>query len=453
MDAADARGAMDAADALGAMDASDARGGGRRTVVAGVTAEASARAALLARDAAEAGADAVMVVAPPSWAGGVDPRAVLAHHRAIHDATARPLVLFQGVLGSGLHLAPAVLRELLRLPRVCAIKEGSWDEAAYARTRALVREARPDVAVLASGDEHLRPCFALGSEGSLVSLAAVVPELVVALEAAVRAGEDARADALDARLRPLAAAIYGAPPPGLAGVRLKACLHLLGRLPAPHARAPLPALEGAEREALRRALEAAGVAVPAAPSGMGASGASPGMAASARGAVPGATHGGTVPEATTPDAMTPDVAVPDATMPDVGMPGAAPSGPASGTSFGAPPDAPWLHVVRVDVDDAMRAEFDRWYDEEHVPALLACPGWLSARRYLCRDGGPRHAAVYEIAGPWAYHTPEFAAVRGFGALAPFVRGFRRQVLAPPGAAAGDVPPASEDASGADAPPA
>ncbi|WP_419897811.1 hypothetical protein [Roseomonas sp. USHLN139] len=91
---------------------------------------------------------------------------------------------------------------------------------------------------------------------------------------------------------------------------------------------------------------------------------------------------------------------------------------------------PWLHIVRVDVDPAQEAEFNRWYEAEHIPALLACPGWLSARRFTVEDGGPRHAAVYEIAGPWVYDTPEFQAAKGFFHLTPHVRNFMRQVLAP-----------------------
>lgn len=234
---------------------------GEAPVVAGILAESSAQAAHLARLAAEAGADALMVFAPFSWAPGVDPRVVLAHHRAIHDATALPLFLFQGAVRSGgLHFPPALLADLLALPRLVGIKEGSWESVAYDRTRRIAAALRPDVAVMASGDEHLFPCFLTGSAGSLVSLAAVVPELIVALERAVRAGDLAAGLALHERLAPLAQAIYGAAPPGLATPRLKACLHLLGRLPEPACRAPLPALSAAEYEALRAALNAAGVA-------------------------------------------------------------------------------------------------------------------------------------------------------------------------------------------------
>ena len=236
------------------------RAAGDALIVAGVAAESSAAAARLARDAAEEGADAIMIFAPFSWAPGVDPRVVLAHHRAVHDATTLPLFLFQGsVRSGGLFFPPEVLAELFRLPRAVAIKEGSWEADAYDTTRRLAARLRPELAVMASGDEHLFACFALGSAGSLVSLAAVVPELVVALDEAVRRHDLPAARALHERLAPLARAIYGTAPPGLATPRLKACLHLLGRLSSPTCRAPLPALGEAEYDALREALGQAGV--------------------------------------------------------------------------------------------------------------------------------------------------------------------------------------------------
>jgi hypothetical protein len=92
--------------------------------------------------------------------------------------------------------------------------------------------------------------------------------------------------------------------------------------------------------------------------------------------------------------------------------------------------SPCLHIVRVDIDPAVEDAFNRWYDDVHIPALLACPGWLSARRYLSVDGGPKYAAVYEIAGPWVYETEEFRRAKGFGEFEPHVRNFARLQLQP-----------------------
>jgi 4-hydroxy-tetrahydrodipicolinate synthase len=228
-------------------------------VVAGVNAESSEVAAALARDAEQAGAHAVMVFAPFSWIIGADPRAIVRHHVAIHNAVGLPLFLFQGSVNSGrLAYTPAVLAELLKLPRVVGLKEGSWETAAYERIRELTLRLRPDVAVMASGDEHLFATFMIGSEGSLVSLAAIVPELIVELDSAIRTGNVEAARALNARISPLARTIYRAPG-GLVSARLKACLKLLNRIPHATCRAPVPEPDAAEIDELRQALEMAGI--------------------------------------------------------------------------------------------------------------------------------------------------------------------------------------------------
>lgn len=55
-----------------------------------------------------------------------------------------------------------------------------------------------------------------------------------------------------------------------------------------------------------------------------------------------------------------------------------------------------LLMVWTDIDAAYEADFNRWYDEEHVPRLLKVPGFLSAGRYVALKGGPKHLAMYEL---------------------------------------------------------
>jgi 4-hydroxy-tetrahydrodipicolinate synthase len=232
---------------------------GSRKVVAGINAERTETAAAMAEDAARSGADAVMVFPPFSWALGADDRLIQAHHRAVARASGLPLFLFQGSVGSGrTAFRPETLAGLLEIEAVTGIKEGSWETAAYDATRRLTKRLRPDVGVMASGDEHLFSCFAIGSDGSLVSLAAVVPELIVALDRAVMAGDMAAGRQLHERLYDLARIVYGAPG-HLATLRLKTCLKLLGRLGDERSRLPFPGLREDEIRALELALRTAGV--------------------------------------------------------------------------------------------------------------------------------------------------------------------------------------------------
>lgn len=55
-----------------------------------------------------------------------------------------------------------------------------------------------------------------------------------------------------------------------------------------------------------------------------------------------------------------------------------------------------LLMVWCDVPADTEAEFNRWYNEEHLAERLSIPGFLSAARYEAAKGGPKHLAVYEL---------------------------------------------------------
>ena len=246
---------LSAADKRRVVEIAHAVCGDRSIIVAGVNAEDSYEAQAHANDARQAGADAMLLFPPFSWALSTDLDTVLTHHRIANAEARLPMMLYQaGVATGGMAYTPQMLAALVGLPEVVAIKEGSWETAAYEANRRLVKSIAPHVAVMASGDEHLFTCFAIGTEGSLVSLAAVVPELVVALYRAIEHGDLGRAQQLHERIYPLAKAIYGTAPGSYANARLKACLHLLGHFPHPSMRPPIPPLSHAELMRLEDAL-------------------------------------------------------------------------------------------------------------------------------------------------------------------------------------------------------
>lgn len=229
-------------------------------LVCGINAEDSLEAQSHVDDAAKAGADAVLVFPPFSWALSQDADMAVRHHRIATANSRLPLFLYQaGVRSGALAYTAEVLEKLLQLPHVIGIKEGSWESAAYEATLRLVQRVAPHVMVMASGDEHLLTCFTVGTEGSLVSLACVAPELVVGLYRAVQAGDLAAARAFNMRIYPLAKAIYGTAPGGHANARLKTCLKLLGRIPGDAMRPPMGPLPDGEVAMLAQALAAAGL--------------------------------------------------------------------------------------------------------------------------------------------------------------------------------------------------
>jgi 4-hydroxy-tetrahydrodipicolinate synthase len=228
-------------------------------IVSGVNHEASLEAAREAAALEEAGADGLLVFPPNSWALGHADACVVEHHERVRDATTAPLMLYGAPVGAGaMAYSQAVLGRLVEDPRFVAIKDGSWEVAAYEENLRLIRALRPDFSVLGSGDEHLLTSYIIGSTGSQVSLAAVVPELVVALWNAAEAGDWTQARAVHEQLYPLSVAVYRDAPGGRATARLKACLKLLGRLPSDVLRPPQPAATAEELRTLSTALLAAG---------------------------------------------------------------------------------------------------------------------------------------------------------------------------------------------------
>ena len=58
-------------------------------------------------------------------------------------------------------------------------------------------------------------------------------------------------------------------------------------------------------------------------------------------------------------------------------------------------DVPGVLLVLNDVVAAAEEEFNRWYQQQHVPERLAVPGFRTARRYRAVEAEPAYMAVYE----------------------------------------------------------
>ena len=82
------------------------------------------------------------------------------------------------------------------------------------------------------------------------------------------------------------------------------------------------------------------------------------------------------------------------------LPGDAAPEPAARALFFAGGDVPAEH----------EAEFNKWYDTEHIPLLAAVPGVLRARRFLDPQGKPRYAALYELVDERVAHSEAWNAV-------------------------------------------
>ena len=66
-------------------------------------------------------------------------------------------------------------------------------------------------------------------------------------------------------------------------------------------------------------------------------------------------------------------------------------------------------LTSMNIDTAHEAEFNRWYDREHLEERVAIDGFLEARRYVAHDGNPKYLSLYstetfEVLDSPAYRT-------------------------------------------------
>ncbi|MGZ0189081.1 MAG: hypothetical protein ACKVH0_13930 [Alphaproteobacteria bacterium] len=77
----------------------------------------------------------------------------------------------------------------------------------------------------------------------------------------------------------------------------------------------------------------------------------------------------------------------------------------------APANAGGLLLNAMNVTAEGEADFNAWYNEEHIPALAGVPGTLAARRYRSDpriDGSHKHVAIYHLESPAVTKTDAWA---------------------------------------------
>lgn len=221
---------------------------GRVPVIAGAGAPATHKALRLAHLARSAGANAVLAVTPyyarPTQAG------LQAHFRALADEGGLPVVLYNVPGRTGVDLKPETVAALAGHRGIIGIKEAVADPE---RMQALIALRRPGFVVLSGDDPTALRALKAGADGVISVIANAVPRLWA--ELCAKAGvESSAADAIEAMLAPLNAAIGCEPNP----IPVKAALSMMGRM-QDVLRLPLLPLSPGHRPRLQSALAQAGI--------------------------------------------------------------------------------------------------------------------------------------------------------------------------------------------------
>ena len=186
-----------------------AQAAGRVPVIAGCGSNNTAHAKKYMAAAAKLGADAALVVLP--YYNRPNQQGVLAHFRALADASDLPIVVYNVPSRTVTDILPETLGELARIKSIVAIKDASGN---LARVTAHRLACGTDFIQLSGNDDMTLGFMGMGGKGCISVTANVAPKLCAQFQDACLAGDWDAALALQDRLYPLHAALFTDASPG-----------------------------------------------------------------------------------------------------------------------------------------------------------------------------------------------------------------------------------------------
>jgi len=173
-------------------------------VIAGTGSNNTREAMELTRHAAEAGADAALLITP--YYNKPTDKGMFEHFKAIAEKCDIPIVLYNVPKRTGIDLKPELVAKLSKVKNIVAIKEASGNLSQQSQ---IIEQTRGSDFVVLSGDDDLTlPTMALGARGVVSVVANVAPKKTVSMVNAALKGDFETARKLHYELLPLVRAMF-----------------------------------------------------------------------------------------------------------------------------------------------------------------------------------------------------------------------------------------------------
>ena len=171
---------------------------GRVPVLAGAGGYETQSIVKLARDIERIGADGLLSVTP--YYNKPTPEGLYQHFRAIADATALPVVLYNVPGRTGCNIDPTTLLRLAEVPNIVGVKEASGNLGQMCE---ICRAVSDDFSVLSGDDAFTLALMAMGGTGVISVASNEAPAEMAQLVNAALDGDFATARTVHQRLLPL----------------------------------------------------------------------------------------------------------------------------------------------------------------------------------------------------------------------------------------------------------
>jgi 4-hydroxy-2-oxoglutarate aldolase len=222
-----------------------------KVLLAGTGCQSTQATVRLTCAAAEAGADAAVVLPSFYFGSQMTEQALLRHYEAVANASPIPILVYNMPNLTHLNIAPETVARLAGHANIIGMKDSAGN---IGQVIDLLRLCPPDFDILIGNAPAFLSGLQVGASGGILALANVAPRECVALYNAFRVGQMEQARALQFRLMSVGKAVttgYGVP-------GLKAALDMVGYYGG-SPRLPLLPVSDTARNAIRQILVEAGL--------------------------------------------------------------------------------------------------------------------------------------------------------------------------------------------------
>ena len=174
-----------------------ARAKGKKPVIAGTGAESTVETIRLNMKAAEAGADAVLIVTPNYYKGEMTDPVLSRFYTDVADASPLPVILYNMPRNAGINISAKLAVELARHPKIIGVKDSGGNIVQIAD---MIRNAPEGFSVFAGSASYLYTSLALGATGGTLALANIFPNECARLQMLFDAGKIREARDLQMKL-------------------------------------------------------------------------------------------------------------------------------------------------------------------------------------------------------------------------------------------------------------
>ena len=221
------------------------RAKGRIPVIAGTGSNCTRTAIELSKDAAEHGADGLLLVTP--YYNKATQAGLIAHYTAVAKEVKTPIIMYSVASRTGCNIEPATVAELVKnVDNIVGVKEASGNISQVAKIMSLTDG---NIDLYSGNDDQIVPLLSLGAKGVISVLSNVAPQETHDICAKFFEGDVAGSAALQLKAIPLIEQLFCEVNP----IPVKKAMALMGKDCGP-LRMPLTELTPEHEKALTQAM-------------------------------------------------------------------------------------------------------------------------------------------------------------------------------------------------------